>query len=45
MVKILILKLEGIIKEIFYERRDYGSVDKKEPILGYVEKQFRQLSV
>ena len=27
--KILILKLEGIIKKISYERRDYESVDKK----------------
>ena len=27
--KILILKLEGIIKKISYERRDYESVDEK----------------
>ena len=27
--KILILILEGIIKKISYERRDYESVDKK----------------
>ena len=27
--KISILKLEGIIKKIFYERRDYESVDEK----------------
>ena len=27
--KILILKLEGIINKISYERRDYESVDKK----------------
>ena len=27
--KISILKLEGIIKKISYERRDYESVDKK----------------
>ena len=29
IVKISILKLEGIIKKIFYERRDYESVDEK----------------
>ena len=29
IVKILILKLEGIIKKISYERRDYESVDEK----------------
>ena len=27
--KISILKLVGIIKKIFYERRDYESVDEK----------------
>ena len=27
--KILILKLEGIIKKISYERRDYESVDER----------------
>ena len=30
--KISILKLEGIIKKISYERRDYKSVDEKKPI-------------
>ena len=30
--KISILKLEGIIKIISYERRDYESVDEKKPI-------------
>ena len=30
--KISILKLEGIIKKISYERRDYESVDEKKPI-------------
>ena len=30
--KISILKLEGIIKNISYERRDYESVDEKKPI-------------
>ena len=30
--KISILKLEGIIKKISYERRDYESVDKKKHI-------------
>ena len=29
IVKISILKLEGIIKKISYERRDYESVDEK----------------
>ena len=29
IAKISILKLEGIIKKISYERRDYESVDKK----------------
>ena len=35
--KLSILILEGIIKKISYERRDYESVDK-EPILGDVPK-------
>ena len=34
IAKISILKLERTIKMISYERRDYESVDKKEPILG-----------
>ena len=38
IAKILILKLEGIIKKISYERRDYDSVDEKKSILGYVPK-------
>ena len=29
IAKILILKKEGIIKKISYERRDYESVDEK----------------
>ena len=29
IAKISILKLEGIIKKISYERRDYESVDEK----------------
>ena len=29
IAKILILKLEGIIKKISYERRDYESVDEE----------------
>ena len=29
IVKISILKLEGIIKKISYKRRDYESVDEK----------------
>ena len=29
IAKILILQLEGIIKKISYERRDYESVDEK----------------
>ena len=29
IAKITILKLEGIIKKISYERRDYESVDEK----------------
>ena len=31
IAKILILKLEGIIKKISYERRAYESVDEKSP--------------
>ena len=39
MVKISIIKLEGIIKNISVERRDYKSVDEKRLcILGYVPK-------
>ena len=34
----MILKLEGIIKKISYERRDYESVDEKSLILGYIPK-------
>ena len=41
--KILILILEGIINKIFYERRDYESVDElKEPILGHVRKNYEK---
>ena len=29
IAKILIVKLEGIIKKISYDRRDYESVDEK----------------
>ena len=40
--KISILKSEGIIKKISYERRDYESVDEKKPILGYVSKNYEK---
>ena len=40
--KILILILEGIIKKISYERRDYESVDEKKLILGYVPKNYEK---
>ena len=36
------LKLEGIIKKISYERRDYESVDEKKPILGYGSKNYEK---
>ena len=36
--KISILKLEGIIKKISYERRDYESVDEKAYLLLCLEK-------
>ena len=37
--KVPISILEGIIKKISYERRDYDRVGRrKEPILGYVPK-------
>ena len=42
LTKISILKLEGIIKKISYERRDYESVDEKKPILGYVSKNYEK---
>ena len=32
MAKIMILKLEGIIKKISYERREYESVDEQKRI-------------
>ena len=39
LAKLSILILEGIIKKISYERRDYESVDEKSlAILGYVPK-------
>ena len=45
--KILILILEGIIKKISYERRDYESVDEKKTYLSLCleklrKKEFRQ---
>ena len=40
--KILILILEGIIKKISHERRDYESVDEKKLILGYVPKNYEK---
>ena len=40
--KILILILEGIIKKISYERRDYESVDEKNFILVYVPKNYEK---
>ena len=40
--KISILKLEGIILKISFERRDYESVDEKKPILGYVSKNYKK---
>ena len=41
--KILILILEGIIKKISYERRDYESADKKKLILVYVPKNYEKI--
>ena len=43
MAKISILKIEAIIKKISYECRDYESVDKKEPILGYIMKNDKKI--
>ena len=40
--KISILKLEGIIKKISYERSDYESVHGKKTILGYVSQKLRK---
>ena len=40
--KILILILEGIIKKISYDRRDYESVDEKKIILVYVPKNYKK---
>ena len=42
IAKISILKLEGIIKKISYERRDYESVDENCHILGYVSKNYEK---
>ena len=39
---ILILILDGIIKKISYERRDYESVDEKKLILGYFPKNYEK---
>ena len=40
--KIFILILEGIIKTIYYERRDYESENEKSLWLGYVPKRLRK---